>query len=229
MFLNFIDQYGIFFGLLIGVILGLVFAYLLLSRPKRVTNHDNPSKEVELEKTKLNNQNTPLKTEASTKPVKLEKEDSLSNPNDLEADNLDITINKDKIIIDSFEEHNIEVETVQAIDFNEDIKPAEEKAIIQNVELQPKIVKDSKKAPQPKPEKKAPKAKPKVKKDLGRYHVLFRKEDSQWYVKREGSDRVVKVLLTQKEAIAFATIKSITQKTSIVIHKRDGKIRKQIY
>lgn len=65
------------------------------------------------------------------------------------------------------------------------------------------------------------------KKSLGRYHVLYRKEDKMWYVKREGSNRILRVLPTQREAVAFATIKAITQNTSFVIHKQDGKIRKQ--
>jgi len=67
------------------------------------------------------------------------------------------------------------------------------------------------------------------KKELGKYHVLYRKDDNKWYVKREGSDKVLRVLETQKEAIAWATIKALNQDTSIVIHKRDGKIRKQNY
>jgi hypothetical protein len=66
----------------------------------------------------------------------------------------------------------------------------------------------------------------KPKKELGRYHVLYRKEDKHWYIKREGSDRILRVLPTQREAIAFATIKAITQNTSFVIHQQDGKIRK---
>ncbi|MFA6647946.1 MAG: DUF2188 domain-containing protein [Candidatus Izemoplasmatales bacterium] len=67
------------------------------------------------------------------------------------------------------------------------------------------------------------------KRELGKYHVLYRKDDNKWYVKREGSDKVLRVLETQKEAIAWATIKALNQDTSIVIHKRDGKIRKQNY
>jgi hypothetical protein len=65
--------------------------------------------------------------------------------------------------------------------------------------------------------------------ELGKYHVLYRKEDSKWYVKREGSEKVLRVLQTQQEAIAWATIKALNQDTTIVIHKRDGKIRKQNY
>lgn len=66
-------------------------------------------------------------------------------------------------------------------------------------------------------------------KEFGKYHVLYRKEDSKWYVKREGSEKTLRVLETQAEAIAWATIKALNQDTAIVIHKRDGKIRKQNY
>ena len=59
-----------------------------------------------------------------------------------------------------------------------------------------------------------------------RYHVLYLKEENKWYVKREGAEAVINILETQKEAIAFATIKAINQGTSVVVHKRDGKIRK---
>ncbi|MBU0997630.1 MAG: DUF2188 domain-containing protein [Firmicutes bacterium] len=67
------------------------------------------------------------------------------------------------------------------------------------------------------------------KKELGKYHIIFRKTDKMWIIKREGSHKVIKTLHTQNEAIAYATIKSIKQKTTYVIHKRDGKIRKQNY
>lgn len=77
-----------------------------------------------------------------------------------------------------------------------------------------------------KPKAKSVKEKPK---DPGKYHVLYRKEDNKWYVKREGADKVLRVMETQAEAIAWATIKALNQDTAIVIHKRDGKIRKQNY
>lgn len=70
---------------------------------------------------------------------------------------------------------------------------------------------------------------PKPKKTLGRYHVLYRAADNAWIVKREGSDRILRVLETQKDAIAFANIKALSNDTLIVIHKKDGKIRKQNY
>jgi len=64
---------------------------------------------------------------------------------------------------------------------------------------------------------------------LGKYHVLYRKDDNKWYIKREGSDKILRVIETQQEAIAWATIKALNQDTTIVIHKRDGRIRKQNY
>jgi len=69
----------------------------------------------------------------------------------------------------------------------------------------------------------------KPKKTLGRYHVLYRASDDSWIVKREGSDHILRVLETQKDAITFANIKALSNDTQIVIHKKDGKIRKQNY
>ncbi|MGD9909653.1 MAG: DUF2188 domain-containing protein [Candidatus Izemoplasmatales bacterium] len=67
------------------------------------------------------------------------------------------------------------------------------------------------------------------KKLLGKYHIVFRQDDQMWVVKREGSDKIIRALHTQKEAIAYATIKALSQDTTFVIHKKDGKIRKQNY
>jgi len=68
-----------------------------------------------------------------------------------------------------------------------------------------------------------------IKKPLGKYHVMFRQSDLKWIVKRENSSKIVRALETQKEAISYATIKALTNDTSVVIHKKDGKIRKQNY
>lgn len=71
--------------------------------------------------------------------------------------------------------------------------------------------------------------KPKEDVELGKYHILYRDSDDRWYVKREGSEKVLRVLHTKKEAIAYATIKAINQDTNIVIHAKDGKIEKHGY
>ncbi len=59
-----------------------------------------------------------------------------------------------------------------------------------------------------------------------RYHVLYQREDNKWFVKREGNKKILKYFETQKEAIAYATIKSLENETSVVVHRRDGVIRK---
>jgi len=61
---------------------------------------------------------------------------------------------------------------------------------------------------------------------LGKYHVLYRPEDGKWYVKREGSQKVMKVLETQTDAINWTTIRALTQDIGMIVHKKDGKIRK---
>jgi len=88
------------------------------------------------------------------------------------------------------------------------------------------LVEPSSKTSESESTRKQTEAKPKSK-ELGKYHVLYRREDKRWYVKREGSERILRVLDTQREAIAYATIKAITQNTAFVVHKQDGKIRKQ--
>ncbi len=107
---------------------------------------------------------------------------------------------------------------------NEDIEEGQENEESDNLDSSSKEPKEDESVNEDIEEKtKTPKV------ELGRYHVLYRKEDDKWYIKREGSDRIIRVLETQKEAIAYATIKAINQDTTIVIHKKDGKIRKQNY
>lgn len=69
------------------------------------------------------------------------------------------------------------------------------------------------------------KPEPKPKKPLGKYHVMYR-ADGKWIVKREGSQTIFRVLETQREAISWATIKALPQDIGIVVHQKDGKIRK---
>lgn len=61
----------------------------------------------------------------------------------------------------------------------------------------------------------------------GKYHVD--QKNGKWQVKKEGAEKALKVFATQKEAIAYAKSVSDNQETNMVIHKKDGKIRKQDY
>lgn len=67
-----------------------------------------------------------------------------------------------------------------------------------------------------------------------RYHVSQNKDDKsqffkKWRVRKEGSNKTIKYYDTQKEAIEVADDLAEKAGTSIVIHKMDGKIRKQDY
>jgi hypothetical protein len=86
------------------------------------------------------------------------------------------------------------------------------------VDKKPKTV-----TPVPKP---VPKPKPK-KKLPPKFHVLYRSTDENWYVKKEGNDAIIRVLETYREAVSFATIKALSSDSTVVVHRKDGKILKQ--
>lgn len=73
------------------------------------------------------------------------------------------------------------------------------------------------------------KAEEKEKKERPRvYHISIR-EDGKWQVKFAKGAKAIKTFATQLEAINYAKKLAETQKGSIMIHKKDGKIRKQKY
>lgn len=93
----------------------------------------------------------------------------------------------------------------------------------------PKKASNTKEAPAEKEEKPATDTDKVVK-----YHVSQNKDEksefkNQWRVRKQGSQKTIKYFKTQAEAIAFAETLAENNDTSIVIHKRDGSIRKQDY
>ena len=60
------------------------------------------------------------------------------------------------------------------------------------------------------------------------YHISYRKEDGMWQVKL-GGKKVLKLFNTQEEGIKYAKALADSQEGSIVIHMKDGTIRKQKY
>ncbi len=101
--------------------------------------------------------------------------------------------------------------------------PAEEKKTAKKtvktpenaVNVEPRVIKVD--TLTPKPKKKLP----------PKYHVLYRQTDNTWYVKVEGSESIIATLETQREAISFATIKALKSDSVVIVHRKDGKIRKQ--
>ncbi len=61
-----------------------------------------------------------------------------------------------------------------------------------------------------------------------KYHISLN-ADGKWQVKGEKAEKALKLFDTQKEAIAYAKTVAGNQEGNIVIHKVDGKIRKQDY
>lgn len=67
-----------------------------------------------------------------------------------------------------------------------------------------------------------------------KYHISQNNDDKsefykQWRVRKSGSDKTIKFFKTQKEAIDYAKTLAKNADSDIVIHKTDGKIRKQKY
>jgi uncharacterized protein YdaT len=58
-------------------------------------------------------------------------------------------------------------------------------------------------------------------------NVHVTKRDGGWAVKTEKSERAVKITETQKEAIEIAREIAQNQKSEVVIHGTDGKIREK--
>ena len=67
-----------------------------------------------------------------------------------------------------------------------------------------------------------------------KYHVSMNNDEKSehykmWRVRKESSDKTIKYFKTQKEAITYAEDLAKQAKSSVVIHKLDGSIRKQNY
>lgn len=218
MFLTSIDPYMntlIIFGI---VVLVIVLGYFIFFAPKH--HHDK------------------TKTIENAKPKELKKEDKIIDEKVQE----DLATSESKVIANQPEEIAVEKESVEVLNseiVEEPIKEEnqeEQETKIEEVEKEAKKTEDDNRLEELKKHVEKVNGKndeeeteKEETKELGKYHVLYRKDDNKWYVKREGSDKILRVLETQAEAIAWATIKALNQDTTIIIHKRDGKIRKQNY
>lgn len=70
--------------------------------------------------------------------------------------------------------------------------------------------------------------------DSFNYHVSLNKDENsefykKWRVRKSNSDKTIKYFDTQKDAINYAKSLSEKNNAKLVIHKTDGKIRKQKY
>ena len=60
------------------------------------------------------------------------------------------------------------------------------------------------------------------------YHVSLN-DQGKWQVKAEKASKALRIFDTQKQAIAYAETIAENQDGNFVIHKKDGKIRRQDY
>lgn len=111
------------------------------------------------------------------------------------------------------------------------VEPKQEPTPVKKVNEKPKQVEPKKVEPKPKEE-----VKPEVEESVKfAYHITQVKDEKSefykmWRVRRSGSNKVIKHFKTQKEAIEEAKkYAEGNEDASIVIHKVDGKIRKQKY
>lgn len=220
MLLDFIKEYMVFLIMLFGTIIVIIVAYVFISRSGKQTD-----------KTIQNNQE-PI-TDATTQNnfSTEQKKSELDEFNDR-------TIKSDPNmpnIITSFPDTHEEEDLLGEISSNlNKFDNDQEKQTKQNVKEESRIKKDNVLVTKPGMDSDDDFSflnddiddKDTEKNPNKRYHVLYLKEQNKWFVKREGKDQILKIFETQKEGIAFATIKSLENETSVVVHRRDGKIRK---
>lgn len=236
MFLAFIDQLLPTILIFIGIIVTIVIVYFVFFAPRnRAGKPKIGITKLEEDESEVIEDPVQIKPYKAPEPV-LEKEKELVKEQVLEEKFEEETkVEEETKNQEISEEERTEIvkETVEPIDvvvddidIPEELSPEEEKMLIpeDSLETLEEEMEDKKEQKRLEREENKEEAK-----ELGKYHVLYRKEDNKWYIKREGSDKTLRVLETQAEAIAWATIKALNQDTTIVIHKRDGKIRKQNY
>ncbi|MFA7076495.1 MAG: DUF2188 domain-containing protein [Candidatus Izemoplasmatales bacterium] len=222
MFLDIFNEYLTTVIIFVGVVLVIILAYLFFYVPKS-KKRDNSEKLEDSSQSKIDvlDESVEIPEEQKIEPVEEKMEDEVLEEDIIVLEDDRVEISNDTPLIDENiksegpdgeikEEEKTEEETKKEIDdtFDEENDQVSEDSI-DETSSEEDLVKETK--------------------ELGKYHVLYRKDDGKWYVKREGSEKVLRVLETQAEAIAWATIKALNQDTAIVIHKRDGKIRKQNY
>lgn len=132
-------------------------------------------------------------------------------------------------------EVKVEEKKVEAVS---EEKPAPAPNVAPEAETKVAATEPVKEEPKKEPSKPAPKEAPKKEETKEqanvKYHISQNKDEkseffNQWRVRRSGSDKTIKYFKTQKEAIDYAKTLAKNQDTDIVIHKKDGKIRKQKY
>jgi len=231
MFLSFLDEYYEFFIILIGIIAGIILAYIIFFKPNNTRNtHDEPIEE----KIEDSNEDSLDLSFDST-------EEELDDEYLTSADKEKFILGENSNILESMKTDDVDVDQEPVNDngsnhekdniFSEEDNLEDSKDDLEKLNNLNDILSNGENHKNP--EERLNKIVREIiplnnyaGQNIGKYHVLFRKDDKRWYVKREGKEEIDKFLLSQKEAIAYATIQALIFDTTIVVHDKDGKIGK---
>ena len=112
------------------------------------------------------------------------------------------------------------------------VEEPQEEVVVEEEEIQEEsqeeLVQEEETVPEPEEKKEEEKPVQQKRKAPKQYHISLR-VDNKWQLKFGGSSKALKLFDTQKEAIEYAKPLAAKQKAALVIHKTDGKIRKQDY
>ncbi len=218
MLLDFLYEFRYFFLMLITAIIIIIVIYILLSRPEEFRIEENETKPEE----KTQKLNMEPQVEAQNQEINEELMDMptiithFSETHEEEEAEDDISSNLN-------EDSSGELKSVKAYIVDDDRIQEDDIIHSNRIVTKPRRIDDEEFAFLYQDEEEDHDSEKNPNK---RYHVLYLKEENRWFVKREGKEAILKTFETQKEAIAFATIKALENETSVVVHRRDGKIRK---
>ncbi len=246
-FTTFINEYWLFLVMVVSavalIVLGYVFYNILnnakeqkleaLKKPKietPITPVEKPVDQPQIQETEPIKIDAPIKNEpqAPTNPAKIENPIPVViepiKPVDKTIEQAPLEKKKPLVVTPLKPEHDDDSD-IDGLD-DEPTPEEREAELLITGKVKPIIVDTPSKPKQkaldngeekPKPKRKVP----------PKYHVLYRAIDNKWYVKKEGSDSIIRVLETQREAVSVATIRALSQNSAIVVHTKEGKIRKQ--
>lgn len=238
MFLTFWEEYNDFFIILIGIIIGMILAYIVFFKPKnsRHTQEDLKNDTIEDLEKEVDDLSFGSSEEPQLDDELLPEEEDVfilgENSNILESLSPDETtptkieseylVDDDRVIVNDFYDED---------DLEDNLDKKKNEALMKELERFREIdnINNDTKDPEERLNRIVRDVIPLndyADQNIGKYHVLFRKEDKRWYVKREGKDEIEKFLFNQKEAIAYATIQALIYATTVVVHDEDGKIAK---
>ena len=197
---------------------------VVMAKPTTSEEITQPQEEKVISSEKPVESNKEIQPKMDNEPVKSAIEPLLNEQKAVKQDFLPSSIQTSEIISEAQKSKTVQRRIILPTDDEDEAKTVKPKPQVKKPSVEKKV-EDKKPAvvqkgiivQKPKPKKKVP----------PKFHVLYRATDNSWYVKVEGNDSVIGTLETQREAISYATIKALKSDSVVIVHRKDGKIRKQ--